>query len=264
MSGSGRYRGRDVGFELSTALMMYFTFLSFSSRWSLSTMVCNSWAVFPFPLPVPDEAEDFCPVAVNWPPLDLCCGRGESLMVALLTASLTVDSSSSTISLDLVRPATVLRSSAISWKQDVYNTALNIYSIGDPQLLSLHLFGQKWCHPIDQNTIIIIPYSRKIWRGIKFGGLADCLRNHQIKTCQNFLLVYIYVWWSRTEQPNLNPPIPFVMAIWDPTAKFNSHQYFRLYGIMGLCCTEKYSKLWCSWIEDTVFNQNVSTIFILI
>ena len=23
----------------------------------------------------------------------------------------------------------------------------------------------------------------------------------------------------------------FVMAIWDPTAKFNSRQYFRLYGI---------------------------------
>ena len=38
---------------------------------------------------------------------------------------------------------------------------------------------------------------------------------------------HIYIWWSRTEPPNLNPP----MAIWDPTTKFNSHQYFRLYGI---------------------------------
>ena len=26
----------------------------------------------------------------------------------------------------------------------------------------------------------------------------------------------------------------FVMAIWDSTAKFNSHQYFRLYGMFGL------------------------------
>ena len=36
-----------------------------------------------------------------------------------------------------------------------------------------------------------IPYSRKIWRGIKFGGLAVCLCNRQIKIRQNFLLVYI-------------------------------------------------------------------------
>ena len=36
----------------------------------------------------------------------------------------------------------------------------------------------------------LIPYSWKIWRGIKFGRLADCLSNHQIKTRQNFLLTY--------------------------------------------------------------------------
>ena len=36
-----------------------------------------------------------------------------------------------------------------------------------------------------------IPYSQKIWRGIKFGGLAVCLCNRQIKIRQNFLLVYI-------------------------------------------------------------------------
>ena len=33
-----------------------------------------------------------------------------------------------------------------------------------------------------------IPYSRKIWRGIKFGGLAVYLNNRQIKIRQNFLL----------------------------------------------------------------------------
>ena len=38
-----------------------------------------------------------------------------------------------------------------------------------------------------------IPYSRKIWRGIKFGGLAVCLCNRQIKIRQNFLLAYIHM-----------------------------------------------------------------------
>ena len=40
--------------------------------------------------------------------------------------------------------------------------------------------------PID-----MLPYSRKIWRGIKFGGLAVYYYNRQIKIRQNFLLAYI-------------------------------------------------------------------------
>ena len=46
------------------------------------------------------------------------------------------------------------------------------------------------------------------------------------KISANISYLYIWVWWSLTESPNLNTPI---LAIWDPTAKFNSHQYFRLY-----------------------------------
>ena len=42
----------------------------------------------------------------------------------------------------------------------------------------------------------------------KFGGLTACLCNCQIK-------IHQYI---------------FTIAIWDPTAKFSSHQYFRLYG----------------------------------
>ena len=38
-----------------------------------------------------------------------------------------------------------------------------------------------------------IPYSQKIWRGIKFGSLAVYLNNRQIKIRQNFLLAYIRV-----------------------------------------------------------------------
>ena len=35
-----------------------------------------------------------------------------------------------------------------------------------------------------------LPYSRKIWRGIKFSSLAVYLCNRQIKICQFFLLAY--------------------------------------------------------------------------
>ena len=49
--------------------------------------------------------------------------------------------------------------------------------------------------------------------------------------CANISYLHIYMWRSRTEPPNLNPPIFFAIAIWGPTAKFNSRQYFRLYGI---------------------------------
>ena len=44
---------------------------------------------------------------------------------------------------------------------------------------------------IENSLILDVPYSRKIWWGIKFGRLAGCLSNRQIKIRQNFLLVYI-------------------------------------------------------------------------
>ena len=49
-------------------------------------------------------------------------------------------------------------------------------------------------------------YSWKIWRGIKFGGLADCLSNRQIKSTK-ISYSHIYVWQSHTKPPNLSPPI---------------------------------------------------------
>ena len=82
----------------------------------------------------------------------------------------------------------------------------------------------------------VIPYSWKIWRGIKFGGLAVYLNNRQIKIRQNFLLAY-----KRTAIPyqtaKLKSANTFAMAIWDPTAKFNSRQYFRLYSNRKIACT---------------------------
>ena len=74
-------------------------------------------------------------------------------------------------------------------------------------------------------------YSRKIWRGIKFGSLAVFLCNYQIKIYQNFLLTYIHtaILYRTAKLKSANI---FAMAIWDPTAKFFSHQYFRLYGMI--------------------------------
>ena len=74
---------------------------------------------------------------------------------------------------------------------------------------------------------LYIPYSRKIWWGIKFGGLAVYIT---ITKSKNFLLhshIILYVWRSRTEPPSANI---LAMAILGSTTKFNSCQYFRLYG----------------------------------
>ena len=74
-----------------------------------------------------------------------------------------------------------------------------------------------------------ILYSRKIWRGIKFGGSAVYLCNHQIKIHQYFLLAYIHMaipyQTAKFKSTNI-----FAMAILGPTTKFNSRQYFWLYG----------------------------------
>ena len=51
-----------------------------------------------------------------------------------------------------------------------------------------------------------IPYSWKIWRGIKFDGLAVCFATAKLKSVK-ISHSHIYVWRSRTKLPNLNPPI---------------------------------------------------------
>ena len=75
-----------------------------------------------------------------------------------------------------------------------------------------------------------LPYSRKIWRGIKFGGLAVYYYNRQIKIRQNFLLAYIRMAipyrTAKFKSANI-----ILIAILGSTAKFNARQYFRLYGM---------------------------------
>ena len=48
----------------------------------------------------------------------------------------------------------------------------------------------------------VIPYSRKIWRGIKFGGLAVCVKTAKLKSAKIFYAC-MYVWQYRTIPPNL-------------------------------------------------------------
>ena len=77
----------------------------------------------------------------------------------------------------------------------------------------------------------IIPYSRKIWRGIKFGGLAIYYYNRQIKIRQNFLLTYIRMaipyQTAKFKSANI-----LSIAILGSTAKFKARQYFRLYDMI--------------------------------
>ena len=68
----------------------------------------------------------------------------------------------------------------------------------------LQLLGLYEIHclcPVWQYHIL---YSRKAGQGIKF----------RIKICQYFLLIYIYVWRSHTELPNLDPPVFLQWWFW--------------------------------------------------
>ena len=109
----------------------------------------------------------------------------------------------------------------------LYHSACNC--VHTTILILIHSYS-KMLYQYSQEYIFLLPYSRKFWRGIKFGGLAVCLCNHQIKICQYFLLAYICMaipyWTTKFKSANI-----FAMAILGPTGKLNSCQYFRLYGI---------------------------------
>ena len=88
-----------------------------------------------------------------------------------------------------------------------------------------------------------LPYSRKFWRGIKFGGLVVNLCNRQIKIHQYFILTYIHVAIQYRTAKFKSANI-FAMTIWGPTAKFNSRQYFPLYGMFFSLNCQRYSTLY--------------------
>ena len=82
---------------------------------------------------------------------------------------------------------------------------------------------------------INVPYSRKIWRGIKFGGLAVYTTTAKLKSAK-ISYSHIYIWRSRTEPPNLKSANILHIAISGSNAKFNGRQHFRLYGIRVHAC----------------------------
>ena len=122
----------------------------------------------------------------------------------------------------------------------------------------LHKRGRVWClgtptlcflkfllcyalipktKPIMLIVLYPLPYSSKIWRGIKFGGLAVYYYNCQIKIRQHFLLAYIHMAipyrTAKFKSANI-----LSIAILGSTAKFNARQYFRLYGMLLIPLTD--------------------------
>ena len=75
---------------------------------------------------------------------------------------------------------------------------------GDRMVREVHVFIA-----IDRSQDL--PYSRQIWRRIKFGGLAV------------YMYMYMYITIAKLKSANI---LAIVIL-----AKFNSCQYFRLYGI---------------------------------
>ena len=77
--------------------------------------------------------------------------------------------------------------------------------------LTLH-WSHKNCNFLSLNESpvsignVCIPYSRKYWRGHKFGGLAVGEATIKLKSA-NISYTRIYVWRYRTEPQNLNLPI---------------------------------------------------------
>ena len=77
----------------------------------------------------------------------------------------------------------------------------------------------------------VLPYSRKIWRGIKFGGLAVDVTTAKLKSAKisysHIIRMAILYRTAKSKSANI-----LAIVILGSTAKFNSHQYFRLYGIL--------------------------------
>ena len=50
----------------------------------------------------------------------------------------------------------------------------------------------------------------------------------------NISYLHIYIWRSLTKLPNLNPPIFLHWQFGTQPPNFNSHRYFRLYGMLSV------------------------------
>ena len=81
-------------------------------------------------------------------------------------------------------------------------------------------------------AVDVIPYSRKIWRRIKFGGLAVYITTAKLKSAKiSYSHTYIIMAIPYRTMKFKSANILAIIAILSSTAKFNSRQYFRLYGM---------------------------------
>ena len=81
-------------------------------------------------------------------------------------------------------------------------------------------------HQLVSYIDLFIPCSQKIWWEIKLRSFAVCRHDCQIKIRQYFLLAYIRMVIPYRTAKFKSVNIILAKVIWDPTAKFNSCQYF--------------------------------------
>ena len=78
----------------------------------------------------------------------------------------------------------------------------------------------------------LILYSRKIWWGIKFGGLVGYVTTTKLKSAKisysHIIRMVILYRTGKFKSANI-----LAIALLGSTAKFNFHQYFQLYGTIN-------------------------------
>ena len=91
-----------------------------------------------------------------------------------------------------------------------------------------------------QYTGIDIPYSRKYWWSIKFGGLAvgevtvkfkSVKFKYDLRDIRIILRVRVRAYYMYGTTAKFKPANIFISAARDQTAKFKDCQYFQLYGM---------------------------------
>ena len=78
-----------------------------------------------------------------------------------------------------------------------------------------------------------LPYSRKYWRGIKFGGLAVCEQTAKLKSANFYsrVITSFIRYIPKRENRQIKIRQFRFSTIFAQSAKYNSRQYFRLYGM---------------------------------
>ena len=113
----------------------------------------------------------------------------------------------------------------VSWFMCTYrlghlipSTATYVYTITLLYIvIGQHTWYSKMQCSIVLNCVIDLPYSRKIWRWLKFGSLAVCVMTAKLKSA-NISVLTLYVYIRRMTipygPPNLNLPMFLFRRLW--------------------------------------------------